>query len=127
MLLDALHVCPDDHELEYDAGCAAPELGDAPRAARHRARGRSERARPGAAQQPGAAALELGDARAAVAAYRRALARDAHAADARLGRLLNALGRRRRRRAPRCAPRRRSLDGEEEAADAARLLEEATA
>ena len=32
VLLDALHVCPDDHELEYDAGCAALELGDAPRA-----------------------------------------------------------------------------------------------
>ena len=37
-VLDALHVCPDDHEFEYDAGCAALELGDAPRAARHLAR-----------------------------------------------------------------------------------------
>ena len=130
VLLDALHVCPDDHELEYDAGCAALELGDAPRAARHLARAADLNAHdPAPLNNLGAAALELGDARAAVAAYRRALARDAHAADARLNLagLLVALGRRRAAAALlRVAPP-GSLDGEEEAADAARLLEEATA
>ena len=76
VLLDALHVCPDDHELEYDAGCAALELGDAPRAARHlAARGRSERAtRRRSTWAPRRSGWAM---RAAVAAYRRALARDA--------------------------------------------------
>ena len=130
VLLDALHVCPDDHELEYDAGCAALELGDAPRAARHLARAADLNAHdPAPLNNLGAAALELGDARAAVAAYRRALARDAHAADARLNLagLLNALGRRRAAAALLRAAPPGSLDGEEDAADAARLLEEATA
>ena len=120
VLLDALHVCPDDHELEYDAGCAALELGDAPRAARHLARAADLNAHdPAPLNNLGAAALELGDARAAVAAYRRARSRATRARGRRAaqpGRAVErarAEARRRRAAARRAAgePRRRGGRG----------------